>query len=567
MTDEAKQGIFGIDLGTTYSAVAYIDDAGKPVIARNASGEETTPSVILFESESNVVVGSDAKGATVLMPDSAVSLVKRQMGNADYLREFFGETYSAPALSSLILKDLAETAELDAHRKLEQAVITVPAYFGMLEKAATRQAGEMAGIDVIGIVPEPVAAALSYGLGNEDESKTILVYDLGGGTFDITVIRLGSDEVRVLTVDGDHELGGANWDLDLVEYIVEQVTDELGDDSIREDDHAMQEIWIEAEKAKRALSKRESVPIFVRHSGGSVTVNVTREQFEELTKPRLDLTIEITERALATLDDKHPGAREEISDVLLVGGSSKMPAVGERLKSKFGWDAKLADPDLAVAKGAALFAAGKWAELLKSDDVDEEGVATEVRQAETAEEKDTAITRAAAETGLSEDSLRSYGERTIVSALPKAIGVWLADTDVVGWESMDPTPGYIHHLVDAQSEVPLKEPVSFRAGVAGADADTIVVEIWEQAGSVAGREVEQNRFLKKGVIPGLRPFNLEAGSPVDLLFTIDGDGVAVLEAYEPKSGTKIEVETQIQLLDDETFAAEKDKVAALTAPR
>jgi molecular chaperone DnaK (HSP70) len=567
MTDEAKQGVFGIDLGTTYSAVAYIDDAGKPVIARNASGEETTPSVILFESESNFVVGADAKGATVLMPDSVVSLVKRQMGNADYAREFFGETYSAPALSSLILKDLAETAELDAHRTLEQAVITVPAYFGMLEKAATRQAGEMAGIDVIGIVPEPVAAALSYGLGNEAESKTILVYDLGGGTFDITVIRLGTEEVRVLTVDGNHELGGANWDQDLVEYIVEQVTEELGDDSIREDDHAMQEVWIEAEKAKRALSKRESVPIFIRHTGGSATVNVTREQFEELTKPRLDLTIEITKRALETLEGDHPGAREEISDVLLVGGSSKMPAVAERLKSEFGWDAKLADPDLAVAKGAALFAAGKWAELLKSDDTDEEGSPVEVRPAETEAEKDAAISRAADETGLEEEKLRSLGQRTIVSALPKAIGVWLADTEIVGWESMDPTPGYIHHLVAAQSEVPLKEPVSFRAGVTGNGADRIVIEIWEQAGAVAGREVEQNRRLESGVIDGLRPFNLEAGDPVDLLFTIDDDGVAVLEAYEPKSDKKIEVKTQIQLLDDETFKAEKEKVASLTAQR
>jgi molecular chaperone DnaK (HSP70) len=410
MTDEAKQGVFGIDLGTTYSAVAYIDDAGKPVIARNGSGDETTPSVILFENESNIVVGGDAKAAAVLMHDSIVSLVKREMGDADFVRDFFGQTYSAPGLSALILKDLAETAELDSDRKLEQAVITVPAYFGMLEKAATRQAGEIAGIDVIGIVPEPVAAALSYGLGDETESKTILVYDLGGGTFDITVIRLGTEEVRVLTVDGDHELGGANWDQDLVEHIVEQVADELGDDSIREDDHAMQEVWIEAEKAKRALSKRESVPIFIRHGGGAATVNMTREQFEELTKPRLDLTMEITARAVETLKKDHPGALEAISDVLLVGGSSKMPAVAARLKSDFGWDAKLADPDLAVAKGAALFAAGKWAGLLKEEDEDKDG-AVEVRPAETAAEKDAAVARAAEETGLDEAQLRSFGGR------------------------------------------------------------------------------------------------------------------------------------------------------------
>jgi molecular chaperone DnaK (HSP70) len=536
------------------------------VIARNGSGDETTPSVILFENESNIVVGGDAKAAAVLMHDSIVSLVKREMGDADFVREFFGQTYSAPGLSALILKDLAETAELDSDRKLEQAVITVPAYFGMLEKAATRQAGEIAGIDVIGIVPEPVAAALSYGLGDETESKTILVYDLGGGTFDITVIRLGTEEVRVLTVDGDHELGGANWDQDLVEHIVEQVADELGDDSIREDDHAMQEVWIEAEKAKRALSKRESVPIFIRHGGGAATVNMTREQFEELTKPRLDLTMEITARAVETLKKDHPGALEAISDVLLVGGSSKMPAVAARLKSDFGWDAKLADPDLAVAKGAALFAAGKWAGLLKEEDEDKDG-AVEVRPAETAAEKDAAVARAAEETGLDEAQLRSFGGREIVSALPKAVGVRLIDTAVVGWESMNPRPEIILHLVEAQTEVPLNEPRTYRAGVSDAGADTITIEIWEQAGSVAGRELDQNRFLKKGVIPGLASFNLPVNSPIDLLLRIDGDGVAVLEAFEPESKTKIEIETQIKLLDDATVEAEKEKVAALTAQR
>src|SRR3954453_21371105 len=155
MSDD-RQGVFGIDLGTTYSAVAYIDDAGKPVIVRNALGGETTPSVILFENETNIVVGETAKESVYSMPDQVVSLVKREMGDKHYQRAFFGKEYSAPALSSLILKALVGYAERESGRKLDRAVITVPAYFGMLEKSATRQAGELAGIDVIGIVPEPV---------------------------------------------------------------------------------------------------------------------------------------------------------------------------------------------------------------------------------------------------------------------------------------------------------------------------------------------------------------------------------------------------------------------------
>jgi molecular chaperone DnaK (HSP70) len=568
MTDEAKQGVFGIDLGTTYSAVAYIDETGKPVIARNASGEETTPSVVLFENESNVVVGTVAKETTVTMPDSVVSLVKRMMGDADYVREFYGETYSAPALSGLILRSIAKAAEEDTGRKVEQAVITVPAYFGMLEKSATAQAGELAGINVIGIVPEPVAAALSYGLGSESETKTILVYDLGGGTFDVTVIRMGSDEIRVLTVDGDHKLGGADWDFDLVEHIVEEVTSQLGADSIRDDEATMQEIWIQAEKAKRHLSAKDSVPVFVRHSGGAARVDVTREQFEELTRHRLDSTLEITRRALATLDANHPGAKEEIDDVLLVGGSSKMPTVAARLKDEFGWDARLSDPELAVAKGAALYAAGQWGKIVDVENDDgegEEGGSATPRFAETDDEKDAAIKGASLRTAIPEETLKDLAKREIVSALPKAIGIKLVDTTVPGWESTAEKAAYVEHLVPAQTEIPLTEPVTFPAGVAEADADNIVIEIWEQAGAVAGRDLGENRLLETGLISGLRDLHLPAGSPVDILFTISGDGIALVDAREPTSGNTVHIEAQIQLLDAETMADQRVKVAALTA--
>jgi molecular chaperone DnaK len=575
MSDEAKQGVFGIDLGTTYSAVAYIDDAGKPVIARNGLGQETTPSVIYFESESNVVVGETAKESSKVMPDNVVSLVKREMGNADYVREFFGREYSAPALSALILKEIAQGAETDSGRKLEQAVITVPAYFGMLEKSATRQAGELAGIQVIGVVPEPVAAALSYGLGGDAESKTILVSDLGGGTFDITVIRMGTDEIRVLTVDGNHALGGADWDAVVVAHIVEEVSSQLGDDSIKDDDDAMQEIWNQAEKAKQQLSQAESRKVIVRHTGGAATVTITRGQFEQMTKHLLDQTIDITKRALATLEEHHPGATGQITDVLLVGGSSKMPAVSAALKSEFGWDAKLTEPDLAVAKGAGLYAAAQWGKITgwESDPDAPEGEGSSAGDvestpvyAETEEEKQAALTRAEEETAIPKERLEEMGKRAIISALPKAIGIKLVDTTVEGWDdpSRGKMPMYIEHLVPAQTEIPFKTPISVTALTAFANAPQIEIEIWEQAGAVAGRAVEENLLIQKGYIRDLGDLHLPAKSKIEVLFTVDADGLAVVNAREPGSGKSVTIEARIKLLDADAMNKARDNLSVLT---
>lgn len=573
MSDEAKQGVFGIDLGTTYSAVAYIDDTSKPVIARNAVGNATTPSVIYFENESNVVIGETAKETARVAPDSVIALIKREMGNAGYVREFFGREYSAPALSSLILKEVSQGAEVDSGRKLEQAVITVPAYFGMLEKAATREAGELAGIQVIGIVPEPVAAALSYGLGSDAETKTILVYDLGGGTFDVTVIRLGIDEIRVLAVDGDHELGGADWDDALVDHIVDEVTSQLGEDSIRDDGAAMQEIWNQAEKAKQQLSQAQSRKVIVRHSGGAATVEISRVQFEELTKHLLDKTIDITKRLLATLEEKHPGATQQISDVLLVGGSSKMPAVGAALKSEFGWDAKLSDPDLAVARGAALYAAAQWGKIIDWQDADGgdgaggdgDAAATPVF-AETEEDKQAALTLAEEKTGLGKQELEEMGKRTIIGALPKAVGIALADTTVEGWDdpSRGPTPLYVEHIVPAQTEIPLKAPATILAQTAFANAPEIEVALYEQAGAVAGRALEENRLINKDRITGLAEFNLPAHSEIEVRLKIDEDGLVRVYAKEPKSGRDVQFEGRITFLDERTKQRDKDSLAVLT---
>lgn len=316
------QSYFGIDLGTTYSVVACIDETSRPAVTRNSYGDDTTPSVVFFESETNVVVGKVARESAGVSPEQLVSLIKREMGAKDYSRTFFGKEYTPPSISALILGALAKDAAEATQRAVHEVVITVPAYFGLLEKDATRKAGEIAGLKVIGIVPEPVAAALHYGMTGSADGTTFLVYDLGGGTFDISLIKMTEDTIEVLAVGGNHILGGADWDKKLFDYIVEQTIEQTGDDSILDDEGVLQELRLLAENTKQALSKAESKTIIHRQTGTAVKITVTRRQFEEMTADLLEETIRITERTLEEADKLYPGVRGRISELLLVGGSS-----------------------------------------------------------------------------------------------------------------------------------------------------------------------------------------------------------------------------------------------------
>ena len=257
-------------------------------------------------------MGRAAKEATAQAPDNVVSLIKREMGNKDYVRRFFGREYSPPAISAIILSALAETAEVDARRKMERVVITVPAYFRLLEKDATRKAGEIAGLEVIGIVPEPVAAAIEYGVNGSANGTTVLVYDLGGGTFDISIMRLTDDKVNVLVTDGNRRLGGADSEHGLLDFIVDEAIMQMGDDALRDDEAELQNLRSLAENTKRDLSSVNSKSLQIRYTGSPAQVVVTREQFEELTHDLLEETLNITERALAVGEEEYPNLRDSI---------------------------------------------------------------------------------------------------------------------------------------------------------------------------------------------------------------------------------------------------------------
>jgi molecular chaperone DnaK len=557
---EPQHGIYGIDLGTTYSVVGYIDETGRPAVSRNSDGQDTTPSVVYFESPDNIVVGRVAKETAGVFPDQVVSLIKREMGDRDWRREFFGKGYTPPSVSALILSALAKDAEAATGRPVNDVVITVPAYFGLLEKDSTRSAGEIAELNVIGIVPEPVAAALHYGVTGSADGTTFLVYDLGGGTFDISLIKMTDTSVEVLAVGGNHRLGGADWDEKLFDHLLNQFTQQWGDDSARDDEQELQELRNITEQAKKDLSKAESKKVIRRYSGTSATVTVTRQQLEEMTAELLEETIRITHQTLDEAEQRHPGIRDRISELLLVGGSSRMPAVAERLRKEFRWEPRLTDPDLAVAKGAALYAAGQTVRFVEAGDgakVAADAVATGGADRPGAglgysgPVTEEAVQEVASRTGIDEEKVRAISGRTVVNVLPKAVGVKLVDTTKPSWEDDPDGASYIEHLIDAQTQLPCG-PQTLEANTVVPDQPGVEIEIWEQAGASPSPDLAANhRVDDAGLIEGLSSFRLPAGSPINIDIRVDAEGTVLLHAVEPKSGKELEMNVRISVLSAE----------------
>ena len=356
--------VFGIDLGTTYSCIAYIDEYGKPVVLKNSDGDLTTPSVVMVETEGNVIVGSEAKRSLEIDPDRTVQFIKRKMGKEDDTFTLNGREYSAPELSAYILEKLVNDANeelrqqgvIENGEEIKDVVITCPAYFGMQEREATKTAGEIAGLNVIDIINEPTAAAISYGAMGSEKNETVLVYDLGGGTFDITVMNINGNEISVVCTGGDDTLGGKNWDEALIDYLVERYQEEFGDDEDPTDqDEALANLYGQVETWKKALTAREKVNVVVSGESGNRHKEVlTREQYDEITKNLLTRTKNLLDDVLRTAE-KSGYPLEKIDKVLLVGGSSRMPQVAKMIAEEYHVIPTLQDPDEAVAKGAAVY--------------------------------------------------------------------------------------------------------------------------------------------------------------------------------------------------------------------
>ena len=339
----------GIDLGTTYSAVSTIDQYGKPVILKNKRGESLTPSVIYFGNGGEVIAGADAKELQLNGEENIAAFFKRNMGNKDFFLTFYGRRYTSTDLSAILLAKLKEDAEAALGKPVRKAVVTVPAYFNDLQRNETIIAAQQAGLEVLRIINEPTAAAILYG--SNKSNQKLLVYDLGGGTFDVTVLEITDQSIRVLSTGGDHQLGGKDWDDRLLAYIAEQFINEFGIDPLEDDIESYNELAFKAENVKKNLSNLLHDTFTVSYKGNRGKYHISREKFEELTQSLLHSTTSMSQEVLndACL------TWAEMDGVLLVGGSTKMPMVVNWVKQMTGKDPlRGVNVDVAVCLGAAM---------------------------------------------------------------------------------------------------------------------------------------------------------------------------------------------------------------------
>jgi molecular chaperone DnaK len=355
--------LVGIDLGTTFSAIASLDDHGQPITLPNRDGEMLTPSAVLLLDDNTAVVGQAALDVALEQPDSVATLIKRRMGHSSYGRPVAGRDFRPETLSAILLRKLVQDAELRIG-PISRAVITVPAYFDDTRRKATQDAGRIAGLEVLDILDEPTAAALAYSLQqpqsasrNEPatlprDERTVLVYDLGGGTFDVTLVRLSHQHFQTLAIEGDVRLGGKDWDDRIVEHVATQFLKQTGIDP-RGDPQALVNLSSAAERAKRTLSKLPQTTLTCMHAGQVLSVPISRADFEALTRELLVRTRLTTQQLLR----QAKLTWDQVDRILLVGGSTHMPMTGQMLQELTG---KTPDNSLAVsevvARGAALHA-------------------------------------------------------------------------------------------------------------------------------------------------------------------------------------------------------------------
>lgn len=529
--------VFGIDLGTTYSCIAYVDEHGKPVVVPNAESERITPSVVFFDEGNNIVVGKVAKENSKIYPNDVVSFVKRDMGNPNFLFEHNGKSYHPEEVSAYILRKLVGDAEQSLGEKITDVVITCPAYFGINEREATRLAGEIEGLNVRQVLNEPTAAAIAYGMTEQSENKVVLVYDLGGGTFDVTMIDISPESIQVICTGGDHNLGGKDWDDTVVRYLVEQFQEQTGrDEDILEDPDTCQELLLSAERAKQTLSQREKAPVSVAYGGDKAKVELTREKFEELTRDLIEKTVSLTQEMLGEARKK---GYDKFDEILLVGGSTRMPQVAARIAKEFSIEAKPFDPNEAVAKGAALYGwklsvndelVKRIAEMTGKDIDDSEDLSLE----EISEDiVNNAAQEVADDIGFTLAAVKKSGVK-IVNVSSKSFGV-VAKERETGQER-------VCNLILKNTNVPAD--VTGKFGTDEANQDTVEVRIMENEASDASIEPELAIEIGKAMLD--LPPGLPADSPIDITFKLNEEGRLEVTAVEATQLRKVEVTIETQ---------------------
>jgi molecular chaperone DnaK (HSP70) len=551
---EGLKRVFGIDLGTTYSVISYVDEHGKAVVVPNQESERITPSVVLFDGDA-VIVGDTAKESARVEPHRVVSRVKQHMGDPNFVFEHEGRTYNAEDVSSFILRKVVGDAEVALGEPITDVVITCPAYFGTPEREATANAGRLAGLNVRAILNEPTAAAVAYGL-EQGSDQTVLVYDLGGGTFDVTMIEIKDRLIRVVCTGGDHRLGGALWDEAVVMYLAEQFREQTGEESDPLDDpEVLNDLALQAERGKKTLSQREKAPFRVTHAGKQARVELDRAKFEEITRHLLDRTVELTREML---DDARAKGYQSFDKIILVGGATRMPQVRDRILSEFNVEPESYDPDEAVAKGAALYGLKESLqqgvqEILAASEEGSTAIAgddgpidlAEVPEAEVAE----ALDRLERQLGFTlTGPVRELVGTKIVNVLSKSLGVVAIDGD---------RKEVVVYLLPRNTEVPFERSTDF-----GTDAeDQQAVDIRVMSGERDSPEPSDCQEV--GVATLNLPERLPARSPIRVKFAITRDGRLNVTALDLTAGGAIDVEFQTEAVSDSEAVEERSTALRL----
>ncbi len=516
-----KRKAVGIDLGTTFCAMAHVDEYGKGQIIPNAESERITPTVILFDG-STAVVGSAAKQNAVAEPEKIVDFVKREIGKskAEFHRDFGGKLWSAEELSALVLRKLKQDGEKFLGHEITDAVITVPAYFSDVERTATMHAGQLAGFNVLQILNEPTAAALAYGIDRHEGNEMVFVFDLGGGTFDVTIMRISENHIQMVGSSGDHKLGGKDWDDVIVNWVSEEFDKQFGDNPLL-DLHSYQDLYNRALIAKIQLTSRNSTTLVHSYAGHSLKIELTREDFERRCRHLVEKAKAICEIALAEADIQW----EQIDRVLLTGGMTRMPSVREMIRNMSGRPiAEDVSPDEAVAMGAALQAT--LVLLGREDEAGERTISEEIR--EKLSSSDGALVR-------------------VTNITTHTLGVVLWDD-----EQMEE---YVFPMIKKSTTIPAEIQNSF--GTAKANMKNVIVRV------VEGESTVPAECIPLGVCDVELPPFLPKGSPVQLTYRYDQNQVleVTVDAYGNQNRVKIARNIGLSESEMETATADLMRIS------
>ncbi len=533
--------IFGIDLGTTYSCIAYVDEYGKPVTVPNQENSPVTPSVVFFEAGGNAVVGDIAKQALESDPDLVCSTIKRQMGNPDFTFNANGVDYKPETVSSLILAKLAKDASEKLGEEVKDVVITCPAYFGLDEREATKKAGEIAGFNVLSIINEPTAAAISYGL-KAEEAQTVMVYDLGGGTFDVTIIKVDSGVIEVIATGGDHNLGGKDWDAEIQKLAIDQYVQQTGGsaDDIYDDTVALGDLELKSEQAKKRLSLAGQASF--RLNGAKIEISV--EQFENNTASLLQSSIDKTRD---TMNEASAKGVTHYDKILLVGGSTFMPQVKKRLEQEFaGIPIEFCDPNESVARGAAIY--GQNLEAYQK--------ALEIAQ-KTGQDVEKVI-EVATTTQVGGWHLPS-GQKPVVvkNVVSKSYALQMVDENKVL---------RLYNFIFKNSSIPLEVPI--HASTVEANQTSVLLSVYENdyAKGASEGDIVNDDDAKILISDELKPLpdNLPANAPIDVVLKIDEQGLLSVDAKDVTGGRTVHMEVKLQsVMSAEEVEEAKSQVKAL----